>query len=262
MNIASQIAAYRDKGFTTEQAEVIALMRVAAGVLFQDFPDSFLLFGGAALLLFHQSVRHSGDLDLLATADERPTVGAIQASLAERLAPAAEALKFGTLQFEDISQGSLDVKLWIVASDGRRLFRVDLNRFGTVLQSAIEEHAVDVDNDHMARVRSASRDFLLLQKAECFLLRRIVKTRDAFDVRLLKNSGGALDHNLKSGLTDTLMSWEIEAEDIVKRIEQVNVKRCTAELQPILPTPVFETLAREGFKPLRDALYELYADWL
>ena len=67
MTLASQIAAYRNKGFTTEQAEVIVLMRVAAGVLFQDFPDSFLLFGGAALLLFHQSVRHSGDLDLLAS---------------------------------------------------------------------------------------------------------------------------------------------------------------------------------------------------
>lgn len=89
-----------------------------------------------------------------------------------------------------------------------------------------------------------------------------MKTRDAFDVRLLKNSGGALDRNLKNGLTDTLMSWEIEAEDIVKRIEQVNVRRCTAELQSILPAPVFETLARDGFKPLRDALYELYADWL
>lgn len=122
------------------------------------------MFGGAALLLFHQSVRHSGDLDLLATADERPTARAIQASLARGLSPAAEALKFGTLRFEDISHGSLDMKLWIAASDGRRLFRVDLNRFGSVLQREIEEHAVDVDNDHIAQVRSASRDFLLLQK--------------------------------------------------------------------------------------------------
>lgn len=262
MNLATEIAAYRDKGFTSEQAEVIALMRIAAGVLFHDFPDSFLLFGGAALLLFHQSVRHSGDLDLLARADERPTAEAIRDSLAAGLAPAGKALNLGILQFEDISLGKLDMKLWIAAGDGRRLFRVDLNRFGSVLQSEIEEHSVALDNEHVTQVRSASRDFLLLQKAECFLLRRIVKTRDAFDVQLLKNSGGVLDDNLKGGLTDTLMSWEIDAEDIVNRIEQVNAQCCTAELQPVLPAKVFETLAKDGFKPLRDALYELYADWL
>jgi hypothetical protein len=262
MTLASQIAGYRNKGFTTEQAEVIALMRVAAGVLFQDFPDSFLLFGGAALLLFHQSVRHSGDLDLLARVEERPNPDEIQASLAAGLSSAAEALNFAPLRFENVSQGNLGTKLWIAAGDGRRLFRVDLNRFGSVLQSEIEEHAVDIDSEHIASVKSASRDCLLLQKAECFLLRRIVKTRDAFDVRLLKESGGTLDDNLKSSLTDTLMSWEIEAEDIVKRIEQVNVQRCTAELRPVLPADVFETLAKDGFKPLRDALCELYADWL
>jgi hypothetical protein len=51
MNLAAQIAAYREMGFTSEQAEVITLMRVASGVLLRDFPDSFLLFGGATLLL-------------------------------------------------------------------------------------------------------------------------------------------------------------------------------------------------------------------
>jgi hypothetical protein len=35
MNIASQLAPYHDKGFTDEQAEVITLMRLAAGVLFE-----------------------------------------------------------------------------------------------------------------------------------------------------------------------------------------------------------------------------------
>src|ERR1700683_4084396 len=43
MNLAAQIAAYTDKGFAGEQAEVIALMRLASGVLFRDFPESFLL---------------------------------------------------------------------------------------------------------------------------------------------------------------------------------------------------------------------------
>lgn len=91
MNLAAQIAAYTDKGFTGEQAEVIALMRVASGVLFRDFPESFLLFGGATLLLFHDSLRHSADLDLLGRAEELPTVADLCASLTTGLAPAAEA---------------------------------------------------------------------------------------------------------------------------------------------------------------------------
>jgi hypothetical protein len=97
MNLAAQIAAYRDKGFTREQAEVITLMRVAAGVLFRDFPDSFLLFGGATLLLFHNSVRHSADLDLQPRADTLPTSEDLRGSLATGLASAADALNLGPL---------------------------------------------------------------------------------------------------------------------------------------------------------------------
>src|SRR6202140_5070 len=100
MNLAAQIAAYRERGFTGEQAEVITMMRVAAGVLFRDFPDSFLLFGGATLVLFHDSVRHSADLDLLARAAELPTPEELRASLENGLAPAAEALNLGPLQVE------------------------------------------------------------------------------------------------------------------------------------------------------------------
>ena len=74
MDLAAQIAAYRVRGFTGEQAEVITMMQLAAGVLFQDFPDSFLLFGGATLLLFHDSVRHSADLDLTAESGQATNV--------------------------------------------------------------------------------------------------------------------------------------------------------------------------------------------
>jgi hypothetical protein len=52
MILAAQIAAYKDKGFSGEQAEVIALMRVVAGDLFRGFPESFLLFGGAQRCCF------------------------------------------------------------------------------------------------------------------------------------------------------------------------------------------------------------------
>jgi hypothetical protein len=172
MNLAAQIAAYRDRGFTGEQAEVITIMRVAAGVLFRDFPDSFLLFGGATLLLFHDSVRHSADLDLLARAEELPATEELRVSLATGLASAADALNLGPLQVE-VSGNKIRVK----KRDGSLLFNVDINRFGSVLESEVEEHAVEIDDENVANVKAASRDFLLLQKAECFLLRKMMKAR-------------------------------------------------------------------------------------
>ena len=262
MSIAERIALYKQRGFTDEQAEVITLMRLAAGVLFQVFPDSFVLFGGATLLLFHESLRHSGDLDLLSRTDERPPSAAIGASLAAGLASAAEALKLAPLQFEDVSPGDLDMKLWVKAGDGRRLFRVDLSRFGSVLASHVEEHEIDIDHDRFATVKAASREFLLLQKAECFLLRKVIKVRDAYDIKLLIDGGSMLDQNLKSHLADTLLSFELETAEIRKRIEQVDKKRCRNELRSLLPGEVFASLAREEFKALRDRLYQLYADWL
>jgi len=170
MNLAAHIASFRERGFTAEQAEVITLMRLASGVFFQDLPDSFVLFGGATLLLFHESQRHSGDLDLLSRGPEQPTSEAIQSSLANGLASAAEALNLGPLQFEDISKSDLDLKLWIKSRDGRPLFRVDVNRFGSVLESEVEEHLVIIDDETLAKVKSVSPDFQLLQRqsASCF----------------------------------------------------------------------------------------------
>jgi hypothetical protein len=256
MNFAAQIAAYRERGFTGEQAEVITMMRVAAGVLFWDFPDSFLLFGGATLLLFHDSVRHSADLDLLPRADKLPTSEDLRASLATGLASAADALNLGPLHIE----GSGD-KILVKKRDNSLLFKVDITRFGSVLESSVEEHAIEIDEDNVAKVKAASRDFLLLQKAECFLLRKIMKARDAFDIYGLRQSGVVLDEQLENHLEDTLMGREIEATDIAARIAQVDEKRCSA-LRALLPSEVFESLAKKHFNPLRDALRDLYRRWL
>jgi Nucleotidyl transferase AbiEii toxin, Type IV TA system len=262
VNLASQIAELKDRGFNAEQAEVITLMRIAAGVVFRAFPNSFLLFGGATLVMFHNSLRHSGDLDLLSRTDERPAPKDVQSALEFGLADSAEALGIGPLQFEHQSEGA-DGKVWIKDKDGKVLFRLDLSRFfGSVLESEVVEHEIAIEDYIIAKVKSASRDLLLFQKAECFLQRKIIKTRDAFDIRLLMNSGAALSDNLKNHLTDTLMSDEIEAEDILKKIDQVDTKRCGQELRTVLPPDVFENLAKEEFKPLRDALHNLYSDWL
>jgi hypothetical protein len=47
-----------------------------------------------------------------------------------------------------------------------------------------------------------------------------------------------------------------------RRIAQVDEKRCVSELRSLLPPEVFDGLAREQFRPLRNALYELYRRWL
>jgi hypothetical protein len=56
VNIAGRIAKYEDRGFTRERAEINVLMEVAAFAIFRDFPDDFILFGGATLVLYHDSV--------------------------------------------------------------------------------------------------------------------------------------------------------------------------------------------------------------
>jgi hypothetical protein len=63
---------YEEKGFSREKAEINALMENSMFAIFRDFPDAFLLFGGATLGLFHESVRHSADLDLLARGTSLP----------------------------------------------------------------------------------------------------------------------------------------------------------------------------------------------
>jgi hypothetical protein len=101
----------------------------------------------------------------------------------------------------------------------------------------------------------------LLQKAECFLLRKIMKARDPFDIYRLRQSGVVLHEQLENHLEDTLMGNEIEATDITARIAQVDVKRCS-ELRALLPSEVFGLLVKEQFSPLRDALRDLYQRWL
>jgi len=235
MNLAAQIASYVHRGFTREQAEVIAMMRLAAGVLFRDLPESFLLFGGATLLLFHDSVRHSADLDLLGRGErDLPSANDIQSSISKELESAAEALNLGPLKI-----GASSNHVLVDDRHGRRLFKIDITRMGSVFESAVEEHTVDIGDGGVATVKSPTRDFLLLQKAECFLLRKY-----------------------ENHLDDALKNNEIDADAIAARIKQVNERLCKAELQSVLPTDVFDRLEREHFQPLRDPLNELYARWL
>lgn len=262
MDIASQIAKYEEKGFTRERAEINVLMEAAAFAIFKDFPDAFVLFGGATLVLYHDSVRHSADLDLLSRGAEMPSRQEIVASLERDLTPLSAILDMGTLQFESDISESLEGRIFVTTDSGRRLFRVDLSRLGSAIESEIEDHPIDGESGISAVVKSATKELLLLQKAEAFLLRRAVKARDAYDGRLLQSIGATLDANLRAHLEDTMLANEIDSNAISGRIDRVDKNLCRVELKPILPPEVYAALEAREFEPLRQALRELYGEWL
>ena len=257
MNLAAQIAAYTDKGFTGEQAEVIVLMRVASGVLFREVPRILLAIRRRSVADFS---RQPSSLRRLGLAREGGKATNSSGSLC--LAHHRAHLGRGGPRPRPASSGGFRRPCSSQEARQSLLFKVDITRLGSVLESEVEEHAVEIDEENVATVKAASRDFILLQKAECFLLRRIMKVRDAFDVYRLRQVGVVLNEQLENHLHDTLMNHEIEAEDISRRTAQVDEKHCLNELRSLLPPTAFDALAREQFHPLRDALHELYRRWL
>jgi hypothetical protein len=262
MDISSRIVGYEEKGFTRERAEINVLMEAAALAIFKDFPDAFVLFGGAPLVLYHDSVRHSADLDLLSRAVQTPSCREIVVSLERDLAPLGAIMEVGKLQYGSDSSESLEGRIFVTTDSGRRLFRVDLSRLGSAIESEIEDHRVERENGVSTVVKSATKELLLLQKAEAFLLRRTVKARDAYDARLLRSLGTTLSANLRAHLQDTMLANEIDSNAISDRIDRVDKNLCRMELKPILPPEVYAALENAEFEPLRKALRELYGEWL
>jgi Nucleotidyl transferase AbiEii toxin, Type IV TA system len=78
MNLDERLAKYLERDFSLEQAQILVLMEEAAVALFAALPEHFVLFGGATLVLFHNSPRLSKDLDLLARVDSLPSSGELQ----------------------------------------------------------------------------------------------------------------------------------------------------------------------------------------
>ena len=130
-------------------------------------------------MLFHESVRHSADLDLLARATHLPSREEIIDSLRRDLVPVAEILQLGDLRFETEGADDQEGRIFVATNPGRQLFRIDLTRLGSAIESEIETHPVEGKFGDSAVIKSASKELLLLQKAEAFLLRRKVKARDA-----------------------------------------------------------------------------------
>ncbi len=263
MSVISQLEEYQGRGFGKEQAQTIVLMRAAAIALFRDFPEHFVLFGGATLVLFHNSVRHSADLDLLATKMERPPTEAILDSLKQGLQDVSEILNVHPIRFEVEVAEIPELKIAIFGGAGQRLFRVDFNKLGSILDSEVRHQALSgALPSAEADIAVASKDLLLFQKAEAFLLRRTVKARDAYDIDALFREGAVLTQHLRDLLTDTLLGHEIEGEQIEERIQQLTSRRCNSELEPILPRQVYQKLKGSDFSDLHLALRALFAEWL
>jgi hypothetical protein len=237
-------------------------MEVAAFTIFKDFPDAFILFGGATLVLYHDSVRHSADLDLLSRGAHAPSRQEIVASLDRNLSALSRIMEKGVLQFEIDSSDNREGRIFVATNTGRRLFRIDLSTLGSAIESEIEDHPMDGEAGISAVIKSATKGLLLLQKAEAFLLRRAVKARDAYDAHLLKSLGATLSPNLRANLQDTVLANEIDSNTILNRIDRIDANLCLLELKPILPPDVYAALEDAGFEPLRDALKELYEEWL
>jgi hypothetical protein len=261
MNLAEQLEALRKKGFSTEQGRVIALMREAATVLFRQWPESFILYGGANLVLFHESVRHSADLDLHLRAD-LPPADEVAKALIQGLEPLAKLLQQHPLGVSVFRSDQDLLKISVSSPNDGVLFTVDLNRMGSVILSGIDERVLEgLGTSDAANVKFVSGDLLLLQKAEAFLLRTIVKARDAYDIRYLLDRGAALNGNLRDHLADLLLG-DIDREYITGRIANITEALCRAELKNVLPKDAYEALEKAHFQSLKDGLSQLFGEWL
>lgn len=182
INLQARIDKYRERDFQQSDAEILVLIEETAAALFTSFPDRFILFGGAALVLFYESPRLSRDLDLLPSGP-LPNIEDVQAVVRSRIQPLAEIFGLGQLEFrQEISTADF-AKHWVLANQ-KTLFSIDLTKIGgNVLETQIVKKTIG-DNP-ATTVATPNPNYLLFQKCEAFLSRRKVKARDAFDIHLL-----------------------------------------------------------------------------
>ena len=152
------------------------------------------------------------------------------------------------------------LKIKVESHDRRTLFTIDVSRASAVIKGELVEQPILTDE---AIVTYPTQNLLLLLKAEAFLGRKNVKCRDAFDIKVLRDSGAELEGNLKFHMEDGVISDRLEDPDFIsERIAAVTSKRCAPELQEYLPEDVYRGLVESDFQPLRQSLRELFAEWL
>lgn len=260
MTLAERLKKFKDRGFRAETAAVLVLIEEALHSLFTTFPDTFVLFGGATLVLFYGSQRHSGDIDLLPNCEENPKGDSIIHCISPALGETAQALGLAPLAIRAIADSQHLLKIKVESHGQRTLFTIDFSRTSAVIKSELVEQPFLTDE---AIIKYPTRNLLLLHKAEAFLGRKNVKCRDAFDIKVLRDSGAELDGNLKFHLEDGVVSGRLEDPDFInQRIAAVTSRRCKPELQEYLPEDVYRRLEENEFEALRRSLRELFAEWL
>ena len=260
MSWQARIELYLRRGFQQADAEILVLIEEAASGLFSAFPNGFILFGGATLVLFYDSPRLSRDLDLLAQADELPATAGVQKVVESSIQPLAEIFGLGKLDLRQHGDSKDFIKIW-VQSNRRPLFSIDLTRMGgTVLKSEIVQQRIA--GDHEKTILAPSANYLLFQKCQTFLDRRYPKARDAFDIDVLQTKGAQLNDNLTAHLEDYIQIKELDADLIRSRIARIDRKLSTVELRPILPQELFRQLAKDDFNRLRRALEAVFSKWI
>jgi len=168
------------------------------------------------IILFCLAVRPSFSfmkapfLDLLASAKDLPSFEEIRTVVRKGIQPVAETLGLGQLDFRKYNESDDFIKCWVLTNE-KPLFSIDLTRIGgSVLESQLVEQII-AGTDRT--VRTATANYLLLQKCEVFLSRR-VKARDAFDIYLLVARGASLNNNLKAHLEDFVLLKDLDSEFI------------------------------------------------
>ena len=129
MNLEDRLRIYRDRGLQEEEAAILVLIEETGSAIFAAFPDHFVLFGGAALLLFYNSPRFSRDLDLLASSSTLPSLEELETAVRNAIQPIAETLGLGQLDFRKYNESDDFIKCWVVANE-KPLFSID-RRLGT-----------------------------------------------------------------------------------------------------------------------------------
>lgn len=260
MNLEDRVRRYTERGFQRVEAQILVLIEESAVAIFTSFPENFVLFGGAALVLFHDSPRLSRDSDLLTTPAALPTADEIQTVVRSGIQPLADVFGLGQFEFRNHAATSGFAKYWVLAN-GQPLFSIDLTGIaGSVLKTHIVKQSIASESENT--VLSPTADYLLLQKCETFLNRRYLKARDAFDIHLLARRGAHLDKNLHAHLEDFATMREIDGEFTEDRIARTDNKSCTVELRPVLPASIFDELAEHEFEPIRKSLRAVFSYWL
>src|SRR5437660_3576294 len=167
MNLQARVDKYTERNFQQSDAEILVLIEESAVALFTSFPDHFIIFGGATLVLFYGSPRLSRDLELLALLEPLPRTENVQAVVRSRIQPIAEIFGLGQLEFrQDIANPDF-VKHWVLANQ-KPLFSIDLTRIGgSVLETQIVKKTIGDTPE--TTVLTPNANYLLFQKCETFL---------------------------------------------------------------------------------------------